>query len=72
MRHDLSVQFGNILMEPNDQGLSIVPIASARAGNPKLFLPFEGDSTLATILSKAFLLAADHKISAPTILRQIN
>jgi hypothetical protein len=35
-------------------------------------LPFEGDNVLSIILSKAFLLAADDKITDPTILRQIN
>jgi len=34
-------------------------------------LPFEGDHTLAIILSKAFLLAEDKKISDPTIIRQL-
>jgi hypothetical protein len=36
-----------------------------------LFLPFEGDRTLAIILSKAFLLAEDTKIKDETIIRQI-
>jgi len=59
----------NILMEPNDQYLCIVP---ERGGaGQKLFLPFEDDATLALILSKAFLLAADGRISDPTILSQI-
>ena len=34
-------------------------------------LPFDGDALLSVILSKAFLLAADTKISDPTIVRQI-
>jgi hypothetical protein len=37
----------------------------------KVFLPFEGDGTLAMILSKAFVLAQDKKIKDPTILQQI-
>jgi hypothetical protein len=64
---------GNILMEPNDQYLCIVPgrgVAAASDGEP-VFLPFEGDSTLSVILSKAFLLADDTKITDPTITRQI-
>lgn len=64
---------GNILMEPNDQYLCIVPdrgSAAAKAGE-KVFLPFEGDSTLSIILSKAFLLAEDQKIKDETILRQL-
>ena len=61
---------GNILMEPNDQYLCIVPDSRARA-HDSMWLPFEGDHTLSIILSKAFLLAADTKISDPTITRQI-
>jgi hypothetical protein len=37
----------------------------------KVFLPFEGDSLLSVILSKAFLLAEDRKIKDPTIVNQI-
>ncbi|MEO0396766.1 MAG: DUF4132 domain-containing protein [Cyanobacteria bacterium P01_A01_bin.137] len=61
---------GNILMEPNDQYLCIVK--AGRSAADKVFLPFEGDKTLAVILSKAFLLAADTKITDETILSQIN
>lgn len=66
---------GNILMEPNDQYLCIVPARGAAACDGaagKVFLPFEGDNTLAIILSKAFLLAEDWKVEDPTILRQIS
>jgi hypothetical protein len=64
---------GNILMEPNDQYLCIVPDrgGAAARGSQGLVLPFEGDSTLSVILSKAFLLADDTKITDPTITRQI-
>ena len=61
---------GNILMEPNDQYLCIVPRQGDVAGDPVL-LPFEGDRTLSVILSKAFLLADDTKIKDPTIISQI-
>ncbi len=64
---------GNILMEPNDQYLCIVP-AQGQAGQgaaSHVFLPFEGDQTLAIILSKAFLLAADKAIKDLSIVRQI-
>lgn len=60
----------NILMEPNDQYLCIVPGRGAGPGD-KVFLPFEGDQRLAVILSKAMMLAADTKITDPTILSQI-
>lgn len=63
---------GNILMEPGDQYLCIVPSAAMEAGpKAKVHLPFEGDRTLAIILSKAFMLAEDDKITDPTILSQI-
>jgi hypothetical protein len=63
---------GNILMEPNDQYLCIVPDSRARMSQDDLFLPFEGDPTLSIIISKAFLLAEDAKIKDPTITRQID
>lgn len=63
---------GNILMEPNDQYLCIVPgRGSTTSTTEKLFLPFEGDTVLSIILSKAFLLAEDAKITDQTITRQI-
>jgi hypothetical protein len=62
---------GNILMEPNDQYLCIVPKQSAAPGTGGLFLPFEGDRVLAVILSKAMLLANDTTITDPTITHQI-
>ncbi|CAM5502006.1 DUF4132 domain-containing protein [Streptomyces avidinii] len=63
---------GNILMTPNDQYLCIVPGGSAgTAGADPGYLPFEGDRTLAVILSKAMLLAKDTDITDPTITGQI-
>jgi len=62
---------GNILMEPNDEYLCIVPDSRSRTAQNDLFLPYEGDATLSIILSKAFLLADDAKIKDPTITRQI-
>ncbi len=35
------------------------------------FLPFEGDLALSVILSKAFMLAADDRITDPVILDQM-
>jgi Domain of unknown function (DUF4132) len=61
---------GNILMTPNDQYLCIVP-GQNQQGPSQVFLPFEGDRTLAIILSKAFLLADDKRITDPTIVAQI-
>jgi hypothetical protein len=58
----------NILMEPNDAYLCIV--VAARGPGDRVFLPFE-DDRLSVILSKAFLLADDDKITDPTILQQL-
>lgn len=62
----------NILMEPNDQYLCIVPDRSQKNHTENIFLPFEGDNGLSIILSKAFLLAEDDKITDSTITSQIN
>ena len=70
-RYKIHLGSGNILMEPNDQYLCIVPDAKARAATPQVYLPFEGDATLSIILSKAFLLAEDKAITDPVILRQL-
>jgi hypothetical protein len=61
---------GNILMEPNDQYLCIVP-GRGEASRDDVMLPFEGDRTLSIVLSKALLLAADDKITDTTITSQI-
>jgi hypothetical protein len=62
---------GNILMEPNNQYLCIVPDARINAEAEPAYLSFEGDRTLSIILSKAFLLADDRKIKDSLINRQI-
>ena len=63
----------NIMMEPNNRYLCIVPDRGRDNILPgqNVFLPFEGDNTLAVILSKAFLLADDSKIKDQSILSQI-
>lgn len=60
---------GNIMIEPGNRYLCIVAGQSAAAD--RLYLPFEGDGTLALILSKALLLANDRAITDPTITRQL-
>ena len=57
-------------MEPNDEFLCIVAGRPSRAAL-ETFLPFEDDTRLGLILSKAFLLAADRKIRDRTITAQI-
>lgn len=61
---------GNILIAPENRYLYIIPDSARPAKESKLFLPFEGDSRLSEIISKALLLAAD-KIKDPVILRQM-
>lgn len=63
---------GNILMTPNDQYLCIVMGRGGKEAKGKVFLPFEGDAKMSIILSKAFMLAEDKKITDRTILSQIN
>ena len=63
---------GNILMEPNDQYLCIVPgRGRTEGGADRVFLPFEGDQVLSIILSKALMLARDEQIDDATITSQI-
>ena len=60
----------NILIEPDDRYLCIVPASNGRT--KRVMLPFEGDEVLTVMLSKVLMLAADDKITDPTILRQID
>src|SRR5262249_22996439 len=60
----------NIQMEPNSAYLCIVPARDV-GQSERVMLPFEGDTLLSVILSKAFLLADDDKIKDPSIVRQI-
>ncbi|MEM6517203.1 MAG: DUF4132 domain-containing protein, partial [Bacteroidota bacterium] len=69
--YKIHIGSGNILMEPNDQYLCIVPSRSAENTTDKIFIPFEGDKGLSIVLSKAFLLAEDKKITDTTITSQI-
>ncbi len=63
---------GNIMMEPDNQYLCIVADRSTvQQKDPQMFLPFEGDSMLSIIISKALLLADDTKITDKVILNQL-
>lgn len=59
----------NVLISPNDQFLCIVPTTHGDVSSVNL--PFEGDTRLSVILSKAFLLAQDDKITDRIILEQL-
>jgi len=58
-------------MAPDDRYLCIVPARGKQFEEDRLVLPFEGDSILSVILSKAFLLVADDEIADPLIRGQI-
>jgi hypothetical protein len=60
----------NTLIEPDERYLCIVPASNGRT--KRVMLPFEGDEVLTVVLSKVLMLAADDKITDPTILRQID
>jgi hypothetical protein len=65
--HSYKVHLGSagVLIEPDDRYLCIVPATGRRT----VMLPF--DEVLELILSKALLLAADDKITDPSIVRQL-
>ncbi|MFK4067342.1 DUF4132 domain-containing protein [Streptomyces sp. NPDC029674] len=74
-RHTYKIHLGsgNVLRTPSEQYVCIVPSASGAGASVSGtgYLPFEGDRTLAVILSKAMMLARDDKITDPTILSQL-
>ena len=72
-RHTYKIHLGsgNVLISPSDRYLCIVPTSRSAAEQPPGYLPYEGDHTLAVILSKAMLLARDTEITDRTILSQL-
>lgn len=60
----------NVLMTPNDQYLCLVLKQNENENYP-VPLPYEDDRTLSAIITKAFLLANDTKITDATIVSQI-
>ena len=70
--YKIHVGSGNVLMEPDNHYLCIVPgQGSGTKSLGRVFLPFDGDTTLSIIISKALLLADDRNITDPTIASQI-
>lgn len=61
---------GNIMMDPDNRYLCIVPAQQAKPDGA-VFLPFEGDTRLSVILSKALMLADDLSITDRAIASQI-
>jgi hypothetical protein len=52
----------NVCRHDNDKPLTVVPDRRAKNHVASVFLPFEGDSMLTTILAKAFLLSEDERL----------
>lgn len=71
-RQKYAIHFGsgNIQILPSNRYLCIVPDRTPKEAEA-IKLPFAGDSQLSIILSKAFLLTDESKITDPTILRQL-
>jgi len=78
MSYKIHLGSSHVLTDPGAQYLCIVPAGSWVAADPStttsnaghIFLPFEGDSTLSSIISKALMLADDDKIRDNIILEQ--
>jgi hypothetical protein len=65
----IHVGSGNILMEPDERYLCIVPARNKM--EDRIMLPFEGDGMLSVVISKALLLLDDDKITDPAITQQL-
>ena len=69
--YKIHIGSGSVHMEPSGKHLCIVPQPAKKSESDSVYLPFEGDTMLSLILSKAFLLVNDTKITDKTILSQI-
>lgn len=69
--YKIHINSTNIQRSPNDQYLCIVPSIGKDRNLKNVFLPFEDDGGISLILSKAFMLANDDKITDDTILSQL-
>lgn len=65
----IHLKSSNIRMDPGNRFLCILKAPASKTD--KVTLPFEGDTRLSVILSKAILLAADDKITDPEIVSQL-
>ena len=65
----IHLKSSNIQMDPGNRFLCIIKAPENKGS--KVPLPFEGDTRLSVILSKAIMLAADDKITAPDIVSQL-
>jgi len=71
-RHAYHIHFGsgNIMIMPGNKYLCIVRAPNSQK-QEKIYLPFEGDTLVSIILSKAQMLINDDKIKDRTILSQL-
>jgi hypothetical protein len=65
--YKIHIGSGGVQIEPDDRYLCIVPVSTRTS----VMLPFDDDRVLSIIVSKAVLLAADDKITDPTIIEQL-
>jgi len=65
----IHLKSSNIRMDPGNRFLCILKAPASKAS--RIALPFEGDTRLSVILSKAILLADDDRITAPDIVSQL-
>ena len=72
--HTYRIHLGsaNVQILPDNRYLCITRAPRTRRSAGIIMLPFEGDTILSLILSKAFLLAADDKIRDPSIVHQLH
>jgi hypothetical protein len=66
----IHIRSGNVIMQPENRYLCIVPKVPKKS-DPKIHLPFTGDTMLSTILSKAIMLSNDDKIKDESISSQL-
>lgn len=70
LAYRIHIGSGNIQIMPDNRYLCVIRGRTAK-GLANVKLPFAGDSLLSMILSKAFMLARDDKITDRTILSQL-
>ncbi len=70
-KYKIHIGSTNILMYPNDEYLCIVADKTKKDNTNNLFIPFDDDTAISIIISKAFLLYDDDKITDKTIVSQI-
>ncbi len=73
IRHQYAIHLGSgsVQLKPSAHHICIVRAGALKKADKTIHLPFEGDSVLSMVLSKALMLAQDDKITDPVILQQL-